>query len=154
MDEHPVPHNLVGTVVDEVSFEVERGKIREFARATGAVDAAHLDPAAATARGHSDVLATATHVVVAGHHREQKAFVAALGLDIRRVVVGSTAWEYFRPLQAGDSLTGVRLVVADDTRAGSRGGTMRLVTLVTDYTGPAGELVVQQREVLIERDAS
>jgi acyl dehydratase len=146
--------SLVGMVVDEVAFDVERGKIREFARATGAVDAVHTDRAAAAQRGHDDVLATATHVVVAGHHREQKAFVAALGLDIRRVVVGSAAWEYLRPLRAGDSLTGVRRVVADETKAGNSGGTLRLITLLTDYTDHHGALVIRQREVLIERGAA
>jgi acyl dehydratase len=149
-----VGDSLVGLVVDEVGFEVERGKIREFARATAAHDAVHTDRAAAVARGHDDVLATATHVVVAGHHRDQQGFVARLGLDIRRIVVGSTSWEYARPLRAGDALTGVRRVVADETKAGRRGGSMRLVTLETEYADATGAVVVRQREVLIERGAA
>lgn len=137
--------------MDEVAFEVERGKIREFARATGASDPVHVDPEAAAARGHEDVLATATHVVVSGHHRDQRAFVAGLGLDIRRIVVGSTAWEYLRPLRAGDALDGVRRVLADETKPGRNGVSMRLVTLETEYVDRSGEVVVRQREVLIER---
>src|SRR5881296_3146757 len=125
--------SLVGTVVDTVRFDVERGKIREFARATGAADLVHTDRREAQAHGHADVLATATHVVVSGHYRDQRAVVAALGLDLRRVVVGSTAWEYARPLRASDTLTGTRKVVGDETREGTRGGTMRLVTLETEY---------------------
>lgn len=144
----------VGFVVDEVSFEVERGKIREFARATGAADPVHTDRATATALGHEDLLATATHVVVAGHHRDQRAFVDRLGMDIRRIVVGSTAWEYLRPLRAGDALTGVRRVAADQTKPGRRGGTMRLVTLETEYADATGAVVVRQCEVLIERGAA
>jgi hypothetical protein len=144
-------HSLVGTEVDRVEFDVERGKIREFALATRAEDLVHVDRATALGRGHEDVLATATHVVTSGHYRDQQGFVSTLGMDIRRIVVGSTSWEYLRPPRAGDFLSGVRTVVADETRAGSSGGTMRLVTLETDYTDPAGELVVRQREVLIER---
>jgi acyl dehydratase len=142
---------LVGTVVDTVQFEVERGKIREFARATLASDLVHTDAGEAESRGHSNVLATATHVVVSGHHRDQRAFVELLGLDIRRVVVGSTSWDYARPLQAGDTLTGVRTVVGDETRTSKGGGTMRLVTLETSYVDATGAVAVQQREVLIER---
>ena len=143
--------SLIGTVVDTARFDVERGKIREFARATGAADLVHTDPREAQARGHPDVLATATHVVVSGHYRDQRAVVAALGLDLRRIVVGSTAWEYARPLRAGDTLSGTRRVAGDEIRVGRRGGTMRLVTLETEYVDSDGAVAVRQFEVLIER---
>lgn len=141
---------LVGMVVDEVAFDVERGKIREFVRATQASDPVHTDDCAAAAAGFATPLATATHVVVAGQHRDQSAFVAALGLDLTRIVVGSVRWTYARPLAAGDRLTGRREVIADETRDGS-GGTMRLVTLETPFRDERGEPVVTVREVLIER---
>ncbi|MGC4938490.1 FAS1-like dehydratase domain-containing protein [Kribbella sp. DT2] len=133
--------DLVGTVVDVVPFAVERGKIAEFARATRASDPRHHGP---------DALATATHVVTAGHHRDQTAFVEKLGLELGRVVVGSVSWEYVRPLRAGDSVTGTRTVIADERRTG-RQGTMRVVTLETVYVDATGAVAVRQREVLIER---
>ena len=141
----------IGRQVDSVEFEVERGKIREFAMATFAADPVHLDRAAARAAGFDGTPATATHVVVAGHYRDQRAFVAELGLDLARIVVGSVSWTYERPLLAGDRLTGVRTVVSDETREGRRGGTMRLVTLETAYSDADGDVPVRVREVLIER---
>ncbi|MGW0035159.1 FAS1-like dehydratase domain-containing protein [Gordonia sp. NPDC003376] len=141
------------TVLDVVSFEVEAGKVREFARATHAADPVHTDADAARAAGLTAVAATPTHVVVAGHHRDQKQFVETLGLAIERVVVGSVEWDYARPLLAGDRLTGARRVVDDATRVGKRGGTMRLVTLETAWVDAAGDVAVTQREVLIERGA-
>ncbi|MFF3572676.1 FAS1-like dehydratase domain-containing protein [Nocardia jiangxiensis] len=143
----------VGSVLDVVSFEVEAGKVREFAKATHSVDPAHTDKEAAAAAGYSNVLATPTHVVVAGHHRDQKQFTRALGLAIERVVVGSVEWRYARPLVAGDRLTGTRRIAEDTTREGKRGGTMRLVTLETQWVDESGETAVTQREVLIERGA-
>ena len=77
--------------------------------------------------------------------------MAALGLDLRRIVVGSTAWEYARPLRAEDTLTGTRRVVGDQTRADKRGGRMRLITLETEYVDSDGAVAVRQFEVLIER---
>jgi len=145
------PPSLVGMVVDTVRFDVERGKIREFARASHATDPIHAEPAEAQRRNQRDVLATATHVVVAGHHRDQQAFVARLGLDLPRIVVGSTAWEYSRPLRAGDALVGTRRVIADETKQSKSGATMRLVTLETEYVDADGDVAVRQREVLIER---
>ena len=136
------------TTVDEVAFDVERGKILEFARATLAEDPVHTDPRAARAAGFEDVPATPTHVVVAGHHRDQRGFVDKLGLAYERVVVGSVTWTYLRPVLAGDHLTGVRRVV-DDVRKKS----LRIVTLETEYTDQHGEVAVRVREALIERGA-
>ena len=144
-------NDLTGTVVDRVTFEVERGKIREFARATLAADPVHTDRELAASCGFGDVLATGTHVVVGGHYRNQREWVARLGLELSSVVVGSVSWHYRRALAAGDVLAGTRHVVADETRTGRHGVTMRLVTLRTDFTDSSGEVVMTQREVLIER---
>ncbi|MEI2778305.1 MAG: MaoC family dehydratase N-terminal domain-containing protein [Tetrasphaera sp.] len=145
---------LVGTIVDEVRLPVESGKIREFSRATYAEDPVHTDPEAAREAGFAAVPATAIHVVAAGHYRDQRAVVATLGMDLRRIVVGSVEWEYARPLLAGDLLTGTRAVVGDETREGKRGGTMRLVTLETAYVDQDGAIAARVREVLIERGAA
>ena len=103
------------------------------------------------AAGFDTVLATPTHVVVAGHLRDQRAFIDRLGLTLERVVVGSVRWEYLRPLRAGDSLHGTRRVTSDVTREGSRGGTMRLITLETAYLDADGTPVVTLEETIIER---
>ncbi|GAB93582.1 FAS1-like dehydratase domain-containing protein, partial [Gordonia rhizosphera] len=128
-------------------------KVREFATATHATDPVHTDAEAAARAGFGRIPATLTHVVVAGHHRNQQEFVKALGLTIERVVVGSVEWDYARPVVAGDRLTGTRRVVDDITREGKRGGTMRLVTLETTWVDADGDTAVTQREVLIERGA-
>ncbi|MDV7241548.1 MULTISPECIES: MaoC family dehydratase N-terminal domain-containing protein [Rhodococcus] len=138
-------------VVDRVEYDIERGKIREFTRATFVTDPVHTDPTAARDAGFGDVPATLTHTVVAGHQRDQRAFVDALGLALERVVVGSVTWTYLRPLTAGDHVVGTRRVVDDVRREGKRGGTMRLVTLETEYVDANGEPVVRLEEVLIER---
>jgi acyl dehydratase len=144
----------IGDILDEVTFEVERGKIAEFARATGTEDSIHTNRADAEAAGFADVLATPTHVVVAGHYRDQRGFVAKLGLAFERVVVGSTTWRYLRPLMAGDSLRGVRRVISDERRDSSKGGALRLVTLETEYPDSTASVVALVREVLIERGTS
>lgn len=139
---------MTADFVDEVTFDVERGKILEFARATFAEDPVHVSEAAARAAGFERVPATPTHVVVAGHHRDQRGFVEKLGLTFERVVVGSVKWTYLRPLLAGDRVHGVRRVAGD-----RRKGALRIVTLETDYVDTAGASVVRVRETLIERGA-
>ncbi|CAB4852668.1 unannotated protein [freshwater metagenome] len=142
---------LVGTVIDTLTLDIECGKIAEFARATHALDPVHRDRAAAGDRGLDAIAATATHVVAAGHQRDPAAVLEVLGLDLTRVVVGSTSWEYSRPVVAGMSLTARRVVLADEMRTGGRSGAMRLITLETTFTEADGDVVVRQREVLIER---
>jgi hypothetical protein len=126
---------VIGQLVDEFSFAVEAGKVQEFARAimAPATDGVPL-----------------TFSVVAGHHRDARAAVEKLGLDIKRVVVGEVEWAYERPLVVGDELSGRRVVADVKTREGSRGGTMTLVTLETEFRDAAGEVALRQREVLIE----
>jgi hypothetical protein len=141
-------------VLDRVEFTVEAGKIGEFVAATLAADPVHTDDAAAGGAGLPARAATPTHVVVAGHHRDQQAMVARLGLDLARVVVGSVRWTYARPLVAGDHLVGTRRVVADERRVGRDGTSMRLVTLQTEYLDASGEIAVSTHEVIIERGAS
>ena len=144
-------HVTPDTLVDEVEIQVEPGKIREFVRATGVTDPVHTDVSAARSAGFDTLLATATHVVVAGHRRDQQAFVRRLGLDIRRVVVGSVSWSFERPLVAGDQLVARRTVVENRTKEGRGGAMNRLVTLETEFVSPDGTVVARQRDVLVER---
>jgi hypothetical protein len=137
--QEPPPSLEPGRLVDRVTLPVEAGRIRELARATGATDPAHAGG-----------LATLTHVVTAAHLRDQRAFVAGLGLDITRIVVGGVSWEYARPLRAGDVLDAVRRVESDERREG-RSGPLRLVVLATEFTDQHGVVVVTQRETLVER---
>ncbi|CCW10856.1 MULTISPECIES: MaoC family dehydratase N-terminal domain-containing protein [Rhodococcus] len=137
--------------VDRVEYDIERGKIREFARATFTTDPVHTDRSVAHTAGFADVPATLTHTVVAGHQRDQRRFVETLGLALERVVVGSVKWTFLRPLSAGDHVVGTRRIVDDVQREGKRGGSMRVVTLETEYVDAAGDPVVRLEEVLIER---
>lgn len=132
---------MIGTVVDEFSFAVEDGKVREFARAI-------QDP--------SDPVGGVplTFTAVAAHYRDARAAVEKLGFDMKRVVVGEVEWQYSRPLVVGDRLSARRVVADVKTREGSRGGTMKLVTLETEFRDAAGDVALRQREVLIETGAS
>jgi acyl dehydratase len=141
---------LVGTVVDEFSFPVEAGKVRECAIAINDPAPRYRDPHAAESEGFHRVPAPLTFGVVAGHYRDAAAAVRRLGLDISRVVVGEVEWSYDRPVLVGDRLDGRRVVTDVRRREGGRGGAMTLVTLETELRDQRGDVVLRQREVLIE----
>jgi hypothetical protein len=147
-----VQHGHVTSFVDVVSFDVERGKIQEFARSTFAEDRVYIDPQAARLRGLPDVPATPTYVAVSLHQRDQRAWVAGLGLDIDRVVVGSVSWTFHRPLVAGDVVVGERRVISDRVKRGKQ-GTLRILMLQTDFVDETGDIVVTQVDQILERPA-
>jgi hypothetical protein len=124
----------VGTVIDEVSFPVEEGKVREFNHAVRGAGLASDDAAVPL-----------TFVTVAAHWRDQAAMVTALGLDIRRVVVGGSEWTYGAPVRPGDRLSGARVLTAVEEKRG-----MRFLTLETTLRRQDGEIAVIQRDTVIE----
>jgi acyl dehydratase len=88
-------------------YEVGREKLREFAEATGA-QPAHLDPQAARALGHPDVIAPPTFaVIVAQRCDAQLVLDPDAGIDFSRVVHGEQTFTHHRPIVAGDRLVAV-----------------------------------------------
>lgn len=123
-----------GLVIDEVSFPVEEGKLREFALAVGG--------------GPLDEVPL-TFAAVAGHWRDQAAMVQRLGLDLPKVVVGSSEWEYHAAVAIGDRLDGQRVLAAIEHKQ-RENGTMAMLTLETRLRRADGELAIVQRDVVIE----
>jgi acyl dehydratase len=140
----------VGVCIDEVEFPVEEGKIREFASAVSDPNPIYRDREAARAAGHPSIPAPPTFSIVAAHWRDQAAMVQRLGLDLRRIVVGEAQWDYLGAVYAGDRLSGARIVKEVIERSGRRGGRMAMITIETELRNQRGELVLRQRDLVIE----
>jgi acyl dehydratase len=128
-------------------YEVGVEKIREFADAIGAPEAAYRDRAAAAALGHPDVIAPPTFaVVVSMRAGEQVVFDPALGLDYSRVVHAEQRFSYTRPVRAGDRLRSVCTVEEVTSRSG-----LDMITVRTEVATDAGEPVVTVWAKLVAR---
>jgi acyl dehydratase len=128
-------------------YLVGREKIREFADAIGADDAAYRDPAAAAALGYPDVIAPPTFpFMVTTLAGEQVIDYPALGVDYSRVVHGDQRFAYVRPVRAGDSLVCVCVIEESMTRAGHG-----FLTTRTEVATEAGEPVVTVWSRLVVR---
>jgi acyl dehydratase len=87
-------------------YEVGREKIAEFAAAIGSTDPAHVDPAAARALGHADVIAPPTFAVIIAQRAEAQIFADPdTGVDFSRLVHGEERFTHHRPIIVGDRLT-------------------------------------------------
>lgn len=146
---------IVGRDLGEVTFPVERSKLRELALALHDPDPVWHDPAAAAAAGF-DGVPTPPSVTTLSAHWAAGGLVGhalGLGMDVGRLLHGEAAWTYEAPVRLGDELT-ARTVVAEATeRQGRRGGTMVLVTLETTFVNQRGERVARLRDTMIETAA-
>ena len=130
-------------------YLVGREKIREFARAIGATDAAYHDLDAAKALGYPDVIAPPTFpVVVTMGSSRQIIEDPELGLDYSRVVHGDQKFAYVRPVVAGDALVCVNSVEEITSRGGHD-----FLTTRTEVTTEAGEPVLTAWSKLVQRGA-
>jgi acyl dehydratase len=143
-----VPADLEGTSYPETEpYLVGREKVREFALAVGSRDPLSLDPVAARAAGHPDVVAPPTFAVVV-----QERTLAQLladeraGVDFSRVVHGDQRFSYRRPIVAGDLLT-ARMTVTSVKRLGGNA----MITAESVLRDAAGEHVATAISTLVVR---
>jgi acyl dehydratase len=143
--------SMVGDRVRTVEgFTVEPGKVEEFARAIGDDDPVYRDPDAAMARGFAAVPAPLTFVRTSDFPRYRTGERIDLGFRPEYRLHGEQAYEYDRPLVAGDALTGETVVADAYEREGRRGGTMTFAEVETEYRDSGGERVLVSRATVIE----
>jgi hypothetical protein len=139
-----------GSVLGQFEMRIELGKVREFARATGASDPAYFSSEAPPIP--PTFLMTTAFWQPEGMLRPYE----ALGMNLKRVLHGEQRFSFFtnEPIRVGDVLH-VEVRIEDvRTKKGRRGGTMRLARIVTDFRDLAGNLVAQGRSSTIETDAT
>jgi acyl dehydratase len=120
-----------------VSYLVGREKVREFARATGETDPLHLDPAAARAAGHADVVAPPMFAVVYCAEAIAAAlFDPALGIDFARLVHGAQEFTWGPLVVAGDEIATTASVAEVTTK-----GELGVFTFATESVNGGGDTV-------------
>lgn len=135
------------TLPAAASYLVGREKVREFSRAVFAQNPINLDPEAARAAGHADVVAPPTFAVVV-----QEATLAQLlaqpdaGIDFSRVVHGSQRFSFAQPIVAGMELTAQLTVTDVKTLAGNS-----MVTAESRMVDADGAPVVTAISTLVVR---
>jgi len=143
---HPA-RRLIGQLLFSYDMPVERGKIREFALATGATDLVYSGPNAPVP---PTFLATAMH-----WEPQDPPLAARLGLDLSRVLQGGQEYSFLGPLpRAGDILHAETSVESVTEKSSSRGGSMTLIVVLTRFLRPDGAVAAEGRATVIERAPS
>ena len=136
-------------------FEIEAGKVEEFAQAIKDDNPAHRDEEAATEQGFDEVPAPLTFIRTAYFPRYRpdeyddiRPF--DLGWRSEYSVHGEQEYEFERPLRVGDVLTGEVELADVYQREGSRRGQMTFAEYELQYWDQNDDLVLTERQTVIE----
>ena len=143
--------DVVGKEYPPFVVTVERGKIKEFARAIGDENPFHLDDKVGAASEWGDVIAPPTFAITfKDEHADTGAFLRDLGTDISRILHGEQEFEQYRPLRPGETYL-CRSKVIDVYEKSGKSGAMAFVVRETSIADRTNEVVGKMRSVTVVR---
>ena len=133
------------------TVEIEKGRLRFFARAIGETNPIYVDEAAARDAGHATIPAPPTFMFsIDLEGPEFLPIVKLLGLDISRVLHGSQEFDYLAQIYAGDVITQTSKIADIFDK---KGGALEFVVVESVYTSESGEPVGKARQTLVYRSS-
>ncbi|HSO95221.1 MAG TPA: MaoC family dehydratase N-terminal domain-containing protein [Acidimicrobiia bacterium] len=139
-----VDKSKVGLTDELKTMPLERGKIREFAKACQNTNPAYVDEVAPPVP--PTFLTTVNFWMGSGTSP-----LAQLDIDLRRLLHGGQEYVFHGPPpRAGTNLTFQTRVDKIYEKEGKRGGTMTFVETVTEFRDPDGRVVAEARSTAIE----
>jgi len=146
-----VNRGVVGKEYPPWPVTVERGRIKDFARALGDPNPFYLDDQVGAASEWGDVIAPPTFPVSFRDERaDSAALLRDLGVDISRVLHGEQEFEIHRQLRPGETYL-CRTKVLDIYEKAGKSGPMAFVVRETAITDTTGEVVATMRHVTVIR---
>jgi hypothetical protein len=139
-----VDTSAVGTTDDPFPMTVERGKIREFAKATMSENPHYLE-------SKSPPIEPTFLTSVSFWSPPGRSVFSKVKIDLRRLLHGGQEYIFHGPPpHAGEELSVQTRVDEIYEKEGKRGGTMTFVVTVTEFRDPAGNLRAEARSTAIE----
>ena len=145
-----VNRSVVGKEYPPYPVTVERGKIKEFARAIGDGNPFYLDDAVGAASEWGDIIAPPTFATTFRDEAGQAAFLGELGIDISHVLHGEQEFEIHRQFRPGETYL-CRTRVLDIYEKNGKSGPMAFIVRETAVTDRTGELVATARHITVVR---
>jgi acyl dehydratase len=144
-----VDRRHIGHVFPVHSADVEPGRLRLFAKATGETRPEYIDADAARAAGHPTIPAPPTFALCLELEvPDPFAWLVELGIDLGRILHGGQSFRYLAPVYAGDRLTFASRI--EDIYA-KRSGALTFLIKETDVTNQHGVVVAEMRATVVVR---
>lgn len=139
----------VGRIVYRHSVEVEKGRLRFFAKAIGEMDPVYTDDAAAAAQGYTRLPVPPTFLFCLEMERlDPYGWFDAVGLELPKILHGGQSFSYLLPCYAGDILSFEARI--DDVYE-KNDGALEFVVTSTRVHNQHGEHVAGLRSVIAQR---
>jgi len=130
---------------------VERGKIKEFARAIGDLSPFYLDDAVGRASQWGDIIAPPTFpTTFRDETADTGSMLRDLGVDIGRILHGEQEFEHYKPIRPGETYL-CRSRVTDIYEKTGRSGAMAFVVREMAVTDGDNEIVCLVRHITVVR---
>ena len=130
--------------------DIEKGRLRFFAKATGESNPVYFDEAAAKEAGHPTLPAPPTFLFSMDMEvPEPFGILKVMEIDLGKVLHGTQEFAYHKPVYAGDAIS-FRSVVTDIYE--KKGGALEFVVKKTSATNQKGELVAEMTRTLVVRN--
>lgn len=140
----------IGHVMPAYSVDVEKGRLRFFAKATDQTDPVYWDEDAAKAAGYPGLPVPPTFLFCLEMESPDPAAIRdLLGLDYRTLLHGEQGFTYHRMAFAGDRLTFEQRI--EDIYE-KKGGALEFVVRLTRVTNQRGEHVADLRGSTVVRN--
>lgn len=142
--------SLIGRSLGVTRAEVEKGRLRFFAKAIGETNPIYTDEAAARAAGHKSLPVPPTFLMcLESEGRNTDHIVEGVfGFDLGRILHAEQGFDYYRMAFAGDVLTFDTRVVDVYEK---KGGALTFVVQQTRVTNQDGEPIADIRSSLVQR---
>jgi len=140
----------IGHQLPPFQVEVEKGRLRFFAKATGQTDPVYIDESAARDAGHPGLPVPPTFLFCLEMEAPNPAAIRELlGMDYRSLLHGEQGFSYHAMAYAGDTLTFRQRI---DDIYDKKNGALEFVVRKTRVSNQRDELVAELRCVTVVRN--
>jgi acyl dehydratase len=141
---------MIGKHLGTRALDVEKGRLRYFAKVIGETNPVYFDEAAARAAGHRSIPVPPTFLFCLEIDAFDSIGTAKLtGLDAARILHGEQQFVYHRMACAGDTLT-FEIKVADVYE--KKGGALGFLVKETRVTDQDGVHIADMRGIVVQRN--
>ena len=145
-----IDKQYIGHTLPPFQVNVEPGRLRFYAKATGQTDPIFLDEEAARAAGHPGLPVPPTFLFCLEMESPNPAAIRELlGMDYRRLLHGQQGFSYYSMAYAGDKLTFSQQIADIYDK---KDGALEFVVRKTRVTNQRAELVAELRCVSVVRN--
>lgn len=140
----------IGRVFPSSQAEVEKGRLRFFAKAIGETDPVYTDEAAAKHAGYASLPVPPTFLFSLEMEKPDPfTWIGEVGMDLTRILHGEQSFTYHQPACAGDTLTFASRI--EDIYE-KKGGALSFVVRAVKVTNQHGAHVADLRSSIAHRN--